>query len=103
MKVVVTGASGNVGTAVLRALREAPEVSEVGGVARRVPRRVPPPPYDTATWASIDVGGTDGRAVIEALARVMDGASAVIHLAWAIQPNHDRERLRRTNVIGTAR
>ena len=33
----------------------------------------------------------------------MDGADAVIHLAWIIQPNHDRERLRRTNVVGTAR
>ena len=103
MKVVVTGASGNVGTAVLRALSQAEDVTEVAGVARRVPRRVPPPPYDIATWTSIDVGGPDGAGVIDALARVMGGASAVIHLAWAIQPNHDRERLRRTNVIGTAR
>jgi len=33
----------------------------------------------------------------------MHGADAVIHLAWAIQPNHDRDRLRRTNITGTSR
>ena len=103
MKVVVIGASGNVGTAVLRALREAPDVTEVVGVARRVPRRVPPPPYDVAAWVSVDVGAADGENVVATLSRAMDGADAVIHLAWAIQPNHDRKRLRRTNVLGTAR
>ena len=51
----------------------------------------------------VDVGARDGDAVIGTLAKAMDGASAVIHLAWAIQPNHDRGRLRRTNVLGTSR
>ncbi|WP_430868671.1 NAD-dependent epimerase/dehydratase family protein [Demequina aurantiaca] len=103
MKVVVIGASGNVGTAVLRALREADDVSDVVAVARRVPRRVPPAPYDFATWTSVDMGARDGKAVIRSLAQVMKGADAVIHLAWAIQPNHDRDRLRRTNILGTTR
>ena len=103
MKVVVLGASGNVGTAVLRALREAPDVTEVVGVARRVPRRVPPAPYDVARWVSVDVGGADAHGVVESLTTAMDGAGAVIHLAWAIQPNHDRRRLRLTNVVGTSR
>ena len=31
------------------------------------------------------------------------GADAVVHLAWVIQPNHDREFLRRVNVLGTER
>jgi len=103
MKVVVLGASGNVGTAVLRALREADDVTEVVGVARRTPRRTPPAPYDVATWTSVDIGAYDGDAVTRTLANAMDGAAAVIHLAWAIQPNHNRDRLRRTNILGTSR
>ena len=103
MKVVVTGASGNVGTAVLRALGDADDVTAVVGMVRRTPRRTPAPPYDNATWVSVDVGGADERAVGETLVAAMEGADAVIHLAWAIQPNHDRSRLRRTNVLGTAR
>ena len=103
MKVVVIGASGNVGTAVLRALSAAQDVSDVVAVARRVPRRTPPAPYDVATWHRLDVGGKENKFVIDSLARAMEGASAVIHLAWAIQPNHDRDRLRRTNVLGTTR
>lgn len=103
VKVVVLGASGNVGTAVLRALREADDVTEVGCVARRTPRRTPPAPYDVATWTSVDIGAYDGGAVTRTLAAAMDGAAAVIHLAWAIQPNHERERLRRTNIVGTSR
>ncbi|WP_062212702.1 NAD-dependent epimerase/dehydratase family protein [Demequina oxidasica] len=103
MKVVVLGASGNVGTAVLRALRAANDVTEVAAVARRIPRRTPPAPYDIATWTSVDIGSRDGRQVTRTLARAMEGADAVIHLAWAIQPNHDRDRLRRTNILGTSR
>lgn len=103
MKIVVTGASGNVGTAVLRALREADDVTEVVGLARRTPRSIPGPPYDVATWYSVDLGASDEAKVSDALARAMDGADAVIHLAWAIQPNHDRARLRRTNVLGSSR
>lgn len=103
MKIAVIGASGNVGTAVLRALSEADDVTDVVGIARRVPRQAPQPPYDAATWVGVDVGGPDADAVVDTLARAMDGASAVIHLAWAIQPNHDRQRLRRTNVLGTSR
>lgn len=103
MKVVVTGASGNVGTAVLRALSEAQDITELVGVARRVPRRTPPAPYAAARWVSVDLGADDRDRVHRTLAETMNGADAVIHLAWAIQPNHDRTRLRRTNVIGTSR
>ncbi|HET6570832.1 MAG TPA: hypothetical protein VFG58_05025 [Solirubrobacterales bacterium] len=37
MKIVVTGATGNVGTSVVRALGDAAEVDEVVGLARRRP------------------------------------------------------------------
>jgi len=103
VRVVITGASGNVGTALLRALGDAPELTSVVGVARRIPRRTPPPPYDLASWVSVDVGADNGPVVVSKLADAMVGSDAVVHLAWAIQPNHDRERLWRTNVLGTAR
>lgn len=108
MRVVVVGATGNVGTAVLRRLAAArlagdglagsDEGLRVVGVARRLPDpRVAP--YDVAVWHAVDVGG-DG-AVAE-LAAVFRGADAVVHLAWALQPTHDIPAQHRTNVRGTA-
>ena len=49
MRVVVIGATGNVGTAVLRALRDEDAVDEIVGVARRWPDAAPPP---KTTWAA---------------------------------------------------
>ena len=103
MKVVVTGASGNAGTGVLRALRAASDVSQVVGIARRIPRRTPQAPYDIYGWVSVDVGARAEADTVRTLANAFNGADAVVHLAWAIQPNHKRERLRRTNVLGTRR
>lgn len=103
MKVVVTGASGNAGTGLLRALRTAEDVTEVVGIARRVPRRTPAAPYDIASWVRVDVGARSGPSTIGALANAFAGADAVVHLAWEIQPTHDRQQLWRTNVLGTER
>ena len=103
MKIVVTGASGNVGTSLLRQISHADDIDHVVGVVRRAPHRTPPPPYNAATWLSLDVGGPSAANVVTVLAAAMDGADAVIHLSWAVQPNHDRERLRRTNVVGMKR
>jgi UDP-glucose 4-epimerase len=108
MRVVVVGATGNVGTAVLRRLAEArlsgdgragaEDGLHVVGVARRLPD-VRVAPYDVALWHAVDVGGP--RAVDE-LTAVFRGADAVVHLAWALQPTHDIPAQRRTNVTGTA-
>lgn len=89
---MVTGASGNVGTSVLAALADDPEVEGVLGLARRRPAAA----FPKTEWAQADVARDD-------LARVFDGADAVIHLAWQIQPSHDLERLRATNVVGSSR
>jgi UDP-glucose 4-epimerase len=97
MRVVVIGATGNVGSAVLRRLSGSPGI-ELVGVARRTPD--PAPPFDRAEWHSVDVADRDAEA---GLARALDGADAVVHLAWLLQPNHDESVLRRTNVDGTAR
>ncbi|WP_089803251.1 NAD-dependent epimerase/dehydratase family protein [Cellulomonas sp. KH9] len=104
MRVVVVGASGNVGTAVLRRLAADTTVTSVVGVARRTPQARPPAPYDTATWVACDIGAPEAEEqVVTDLARAFAGADAVVHLAWAIQPSHDRARLRSTNVVGARR
>ncbi|MBB4908592.1 NAD-dependent epimerase/dehydratase family protein [Actinophytocola algeriensis] len=96
MKVVITGASGNVGTALLRAL--APAGWELVGVARRRPDTAREP-YSSARWAGVDIGA--GTAEDE-LCAVFTGADAVVHLAWAIHPRTDEPPLPRTNAVGSA-
>lgn len=92
MRVVVTGATGNVGTSVLRALQADPGVDSIVGVARRAPRLVMP----KTSWTAADVTSTD-------LVLLFAGADVVVHLAWAIQPSRDLERMKRTNVAGSQR
>jgi nucleoside-diphosphate-sugar epimerase len=93
MKVVVLGASGNAGTALLRALDAEPRVEEVVAAARR-----PPGLWHSAktVWRSVDVAA-------DPLAPVLAGADAVVHLAWLIQPSRDREQTRAVNVGGSRR
>jgi nucleoside-diphosphate-sugar epimerase len=98
MRIVVVGASGNVGTAVLRRLADTGGVSALTGVARRPPGPGAGRPYDMVDWHRIDIGAPDA---VDPLTDAFAGAGAVIHLAWQIQPSHDRAALRRTNVTGT--
>ncbi|CAM3796447.1 NAD-dependent epimerase/dehydratase family protein [Occultella aeris] len=100
MRVAVVGASGNVGTAVLRALAEEDAVTSVVGIARRPPEPTREP-YRGIEWRSVDLAVRSG--VVDALTEAFEGADAVIHLVWAIQPNTDRDYLRRVNVDGTER
>lgn len=102
MRVAVVGATGNAGTAVLRALSRCSAVTSVMGVARRRPD-VSIRPYADCDWASIDIAAaTKPHLAVERLTDAFEGAEAVIHLAWLIQPNSRRELLRRVNVDGTA-
>src|SRR3954469_10750261 len=55
MRVVVMGATGNVGTALLRSLAGEDAVSEMVGVARRRPAGAAP----KTTWAEADVSRDD--------------------------------------------
>lgn len=97
--VAVTGASGNVGTALLRRLtRPGSGVAEVRGLARRTPPDLAP--YDGVRWFSADIGEARSE---EVLTRFLDGVDAVVHLAWALQPGRRPDRLRRVNVDGTRR
>lgn len=98
MRVVVTGASGNVGTALLRRLGEERDV-EVVGVVRRPPE-VDRAPYRGVAWVRADLSEHGGT---EALTDAFVGADAVVHLAWGFQPSHDLAYLSRLGVGGTAR
>ena len=100
MRVAVIGATGNVGTAVLRRLADARHERgdlEVVGIARRIPDTAHYP-YTDVEWHGIDVGDT---ANVGQLTEALRGADAVIHLAWLIQPNRNEAELHRVNVGGT--
>ncbi|ALU39218.1 epimerase [Kocuria flava] len=96
MRIVVLGATGNVGTAVLRRLHAAPGVTDVVGVSRHGPERSGAP-YDGVQWHRLDVADKE---CVAPLAEVLRGADAVIHLVWLIRPNRDRAVMHRTNVDG---
>ena len=77
-RIVVVGATGNVGTSVVAALAEDPGVESILGVARRRPQWSAP----RTEWAQADIER-------DALVGLFRGADAVIHLAWLFQPSHD--------------
>ena len=92
MRIVVVGATGNVGTSVLDALGRDDAVESILGLARRRPTAG----YAKTQFAAADVTRDD-------LVQHFRGADCVIHLAWLIQPSRDERTLHRTNVDGSAR
>jgi UDP-glucose 4-epimerase len=97
VRVVITGATGNLGTALLESVIAADVPSwQVVGVARRRPENVPP--YTRASWDCCDVGA---ESAVDRLGRLFRHADVVIHLAWAIQPSAGEPPMRRTNLTGT--
>ncbi|MEV7013215.1 NAD-dependent epimerase/dehydratase family protein [Streptosporangium sp. NPDC051022] len=92
MRVVVVGATGNVGTSVVSALVADQNVTSVLGLARRRPDWRPA----KTTWRTVDVTTGD-------LASHFAGADAVVHLAWLFQPTRDPATTWRTNVLGSSR
>jgi UDP-glucose 4-epimerase len=92
MRIVVTGATGNVGTSVLGALGRDPAVERILGLARRVPRAS----FAKTVWRAVDI-------CVEDLAALFAGADVVIHLAWLIQPSREETLTRRVNVEGSLR
>jgi nucleoside-diphosphate-sugar epimerase len=94
MKIVITGASGNVGTALLRRLSGSGH--DLVGVVRRPPKRVGV--YGNVQWRGMDIAGPHAA---PDLREVFDGADAVVHLAWGFQPTRNTGYLTRTGVGGT--
>jgi UDP-glucose 4-epimerase len=92
MRVVVIGATGNVGVRVVDALGRRDEVHEILGVARRQPELHAP----KTTFVAADIRDAD-------LVSLFAGADAVVHLAWMIRPGHDERVTYSTNVEGSRR
>jgi UDP-glucose 4-epimerase len=94
MRVVVFGASGNVGTSLLAALVGEERVREVVGIARRAPKAV----FPKVSWHTADIADPNTD-----LAALMRGADCVVHLAWLIQPSRDEAITHAVNVEGSQR
>jgi UDP-glucose 4-epimerase len=92
VRVAVTGATGNVGTSVVTALAADPAVDGIVGIARRRPDV----PLPAAELVTADIAQDD-------LVPHLAGADVVIHLAWLIQPSHDRRVTAAVNVAGSRR
>ena len=96
MRIVITGASGNVGTALLRKLTADGDPHELVGVVRR------PPPlngvYQRVRWHALDLADEEAA---KKLLPIVESADAVIHLAWGFQPTRNTEYLTRLGVGGT--
>jgi UDP-glucose 4-epimerase len=92
MRVVVTGATGNIGTSVVRALAGDERIQAVVGIARRTPAAGPA----KVEWQQADVARDE-------LEPLFADADAVVHLAWRIQPSHRQRELWLTNVHGSSR
>jgi nucleoside-diphosphate-sugar epimerase len=97
MRIVITGATGNVGTAVLRRLAASGE-HELVGLARRVPDGPTVAGERATAWRRVDL--TDAACERD-LVDAFTGADAVVHLAWGFQPSHDIDYLERLGVGGT--
>lgn len=93
MKVVVLGASGNIGSAVLRELGSG-GTHDVLAVARRAPAL--PPGLGSVQWRTADVARDD-------LDPVVAGADVVVHLAWMFQPTRRPSVTWDANAVGTRR
>ena len=92
MRIVVVGATGNLGTSVLRSLADEQQVESVLGLARRMPGLNVP----KVEWNSADVVSDD-------LVPHFRGADAVVLLAWIIQPSRNLNKQWMVNVEGSTR
>ena len=97
MRVVVTGASGIVGSAFLRAMDG--RGHDLTAVCRRVPTAPGAPGRaEGVTWVAHDLADRSGDRRLRELVR---GADSVVHLAWGLQPMHNRGHLRRVDLGGS--
>ena len=92
MRIAIVGATGNVGTSLLRSLVPDPQITSIVGIARRKPAIE----LDKVEWAQADVVHSD-------LVELFKGADAVVHLAWLIQPSRDRRVTKAVNQEGSRR
>jgi nucleoside-diphosphate-sugar epimerase len=92
MRVVVVGATGNIGTSLVEVLAADEQIDAIVGIARRRPHWQPP----KTTWVQADTSKDD-------LETHFRDADAVVQLAWIFQPTHDELATWRNNVLGSIR
>src|SRR3712207_3174008 len=92
MRVVITGATGNVGTSLIEVLGAETGVDAIVGLARRAPQWRP----QKTSWVEVDVA-------TDQLEPHFSGADAVVHLAWIFQPTRDQLATWHNNVLGSIR
>lgn len=96
-RIVITGASGNVGTALLRRLADDPADYDIVGITRRRPP--PDDVYRSVSWHQLDLAhpGVEIR-----LHKLFRGAACVVHLAWGFQPTRITGYLDAVAINGSA-
>ncbi|WP_127480978.1 NAD-dependent epimerase/dehydratase family protein [Nocardioides pantholopis] len=97
MRIAITGATGNIGTALVRRL-----VSEhdLVGLVRRPPDGSAAGVESNVEWHPVDL--TTEQAVGR-LRTAFEGVDAVVHLAWGFQPTHAQNYLAELDLGGTRR
>lgn len=96
-RIVVTGASGNLGTAVLQRLGEDDADYEIVGIARREPPQEDV--YRRTDWHQLDVVEDGAEAKLHSIFREAD---CVVHLAWGFQPTRNIRYLYDVGIRGTS-
>lgn len=98
MKIVVFGATGNIGTATIERLLDDRDVTDLVGVARRPPVTLEArsPGGQPVRWEQADIRSDD-------LGPLVERADAVVHLAWMFQPSRRPEVTWEANAVGTDR
>jgi nucleoside-diphosphate-sugar epimerase len=100
-RIVILGATGNVGIAVLRRLARSADSYDVVAIARNPPSPPPRLNFDggdrlSVRWQAADITSDE-------LVSRFQGADAVVHLAWRFHPARDARQTWRDNVLGSER
>lgn len=91
-RVAVVGATGNLGSSIVAALQNDPQVDSIVAISRREPTGF----GDKVHWRKGDILKDD-------LPHLFRDVDCVIHLAWTFHPTHDPVATWRTNVLGSLR
>nr|WP_242587833.1 NAD-dependent epimerase/dehydratase family protein [Streptomyces sp. MST-110588] len=98
-RVVITGATGNLGSALVRRLAADDRVAEIVSVARRPAGEA----FGGPGGKVRQVCGAAGDVRTADLGALFRGAAAVVHLAWVFHPTRHPDATWETNVTGTGR
>jgi nucleoside-diphosphate-sugar epimerase len=89
--IAITGAGGQLGRRLVRALDADPAVTRIVGLDRHPPHGLGPTRFE---YRPVDVRDTDWDSALS-------GVDVLVHLAFVVDPVHDLDAMRETNVIGT--